>query len=79
MILLSPADSVGVALTGLGGVNLDRLMAFSKFNPNFLVLPDPNSYLAIGIAIVPVAFLRLVGSFLKHLLQFVQFLAQLGK
>ncbi len=43
MILLSLADSEGVALIGLGGVNLDRLMAFSKFNPNFLVLPDPIS------------------------------------
>jgi hypothetical protein len=38
------ADIEGVALIGLGGVNLDCSMAFSKFNPNFLVLPDPNSY-----------------------------------
>jgi hypothetical protein len=44
-ILLSLANSEGVALIGLGGVNLDYLTAFSKFNPNFLVLPDPISYL----------------------------------
>ncbi len=44
-ILLSLATSVGVALFGLGGVNLDCLKAFSKFNPNFLVLPNPISYL----------------------------------
>jgi hypothetical protein len=44
MILLSLAASEGVALIGLGGANLDRLMAFSKFNPYFLVLPDPISY-----------------------------------
>ncbi len=67
-ILLSLANSVGVVLIGLGGVNLDCLTAFSKFNPNFLVLPDPISY-----------YLRLTGSFLKSLLQLVQFLAQLGE
>ncbi len=43
-ISLSLSDSEGVALIGLGGVNLDRLMAFSKFNPNFLVLPNPIFY-----------------------------------
>ncbi len=43
-ILLLLADSEGVALIGLGGVNLDRLTAFSQFNPIFLVLPDPISY-----------------------------------
>ncbi len=44
MISLLLADLEGVALIGLGGVNLNRLMAFSKFNPNFLVLPNPISY-----------------------------------
>ncbi len=39
------AISVGVALIGLEGINLDHLMAFSKFNPNFLVIPNPISYL----------------------------------
>jgi hypothetical protein len=39
------ANSEGVALIGLGGINLDCLKAFSKFNPNFLVLPDPISFL----------------------------------
>jgi hypothetical protein len=34
-----------LASIGLGGVNLDRLTAFSKFNPNFLVLPNPIFYL----------------------------------
>ncbi len=42
-ILLSLADSEGVALFGLGGVNLDRLTALSKFKPNFLVLPGINT------------------------------------
>jgi hypothetical protein len=42
--LLSLADSEGVALIGLGGVNLDRLAVFSKFNPMSLVLPNPISY-----------------------------------
>jgi hypothetical protein len=45
MILLSLADSEGVALIGLGGVNLDCLTVFSKFNPISLVLSDPISYL----------------------------------
>ena len=45
MILLMLADSVRVALIGLGGVNFDHLTAFSKFIPNFLVLPGPISYL----------------------------------
>jgi hypothetical protein len=35
--------------------------------------------MAIRVAIIPVAFLRLVKSFLKSILQFVQFLAQLGE
>ncbi len=43
-ISLSLANSKGVALIRLGRVNLDCLMAFSKFDPNFLVLPDPISY-----------------------------------
>jgi hypothetical protein len=43
-IPLSLADSEGVALIGLGGVNFDRLTAFSKLYPNFLVLSDPISY-----------------------------------
>ncbi len=78
-ILLLLANSEGAALIGLGGVNLDSLMAFSKLNPNFLVLPDPNFLFATRVAIVPTAFLRLVGSHLKRLLQLVQFLAQPGK
>jgi hypothetical protein len=43
--LISLADSEGVALIRLGEVNLDRLTAFSKFNLNFIVLPNPISYL----------------------------------
>ncbi len=43
-ILLSLADSEGVALIRLGGVNLDHLTVFSRFNPTSLVLPDPISY-----------------------------------
>jgi hypothetical protein len=45
MKLLLLADLEGLALIGLGGVNLDCLTASSKFNPNFLVLPNPISYL----------------------------------
>ncbi len=41
----SLAIPVGVALIELGGVNFDCLMACSKFNSNFLVLPDRISYL----------------------------------
>jgi hypothetical protein len=44
-ILLLLANPVGVALIRLGGVNFDRLIAFSKYNPNFLVLLNPISYL----------------------------------
>ncbi len=39
------AISVGIALIRLGGVNFNRLKTFSKFNPNFLVLSNPISYL----------------------------------
>ncbi len=37
--------SVGVALIGLGGVNLDRFTVSPIFNPNFLLQLDPISYL----------------------------------
>ncbi len=65
MISLSLADSEGVALIGLGGVNLDRLKAFSKFNPNFLVLPDPNSYSLSELLLSLRRFLDLWEAFLR--------------
>jgi hypothetical protein len=46
---------------------------------SLVLTTQPNFLFAIGIAIVPTEFLRLVGSLLEGLLQLVQFLAQLGK
>jgi hypothetical protein len=65
MILLSLADSEGVALIRLGGVNLDHLMAFSKFNLNSLVLPDPISYSLSELLLSLRHFLDLWEAFLK--------------
>ncbi len=85
-ILLSLADSEGVALIGLGGVNLDRLTAFSKFNPNFLVLPGPISYLLSELLLslrrfldLREAFLRVFSNLFNFLLNWVNnFFAGLG-
>ncbi len=63
MLLINKSE--GVALTGLGGVNLDRLTAFSKFNPNFLVLPDPISYLLSELLLSLRCFLDLWEAFLR--------------
>jgi hypothetical protein len=63
MLLL--ADSEGVALIGLGGVNLDRLTAFSKFNPDILVLPDQISYLLLELLLSLWHFLDLWEAFLR--------------
>jgi hypothetical protein len=65
MILLLLAYSEGVALIGLGGVNLDRLTAFSKFNLNFLVLPNPISYLLSESLLSLRHFLDLWEAFLR--------------
>jgi hypothetical protein len=64
-ISLLLANSEGVTLIGLGGVNLDRLTAFSKFNPNFLVLPNPVSYLLSELLTSLQCFLDLRGAFLR--------------
>jgi hypothetical protein len=63
--LLSLAYSEGVALIGLGGVNIDRLRAFSKFNPNFLVLPNPIYYLLLELLLSLRHFLDLWEAFLR--------------
>ncbi len=64
-ILLLLADSEGVALIGLGGVKWDHLTAFSKFNPNFLVLLDPISYLLLELLSSLQHFLDLWEAFLR--------------
>jgi hypothetical protein len=47
------------------GVNLDHLTAFSKFNPNFLLLPDPISYLLSELLLSLRRFLDLWEAFLR--------------
>ncbi len=56
---------MGVALIRLGGVHLDRLTAFSKFNLNFLVLPGPISYLLSELLSSLWHFLDLRQAFLR--------------
>jgi hypothetical protein len=65
MILLLLANSEGVAFIGLGGVILDCLTALSKFNPNFLVLPNPISYLLSELLLSLRHFLDLWEAFLR--------------
>ncbi len=64
-MLLLLANSEGVDLIGLGGVNLDHLMAFSKFNPNFLVLLEPIPYLLSESLLSLWCFLDLWEAFLR--------------
>jgi hypothetical protein len=59
------AYSEGVALIGLGGVDLDHLTAFFKFNPNFLVLPNPISYLLSELLLSMRCFIDLWEAFLR--------------
>jgi hypothetical protein len=74
-VLLSRAYSEGVAFIGLGGVNLDRLTAFSKFNPNnFLVLPNPISYLLSELLLSLWRFLDLWEAFLRDFSNLSDFL-----
>jgi hypothetical protein len=52
-------------LIRLVGVKLDRSTAFSKFNPDFLVLPDPISYLLLESLLSLRRFLDLWEAFLR--------------
>jgi hypothetical protein len=56
---------VGVALIELGGVNFDHLMAFSKTNPDFLVLPNQTSYSLSELLLSLRRFLDLREAFLR--------------
>ncbi len=76
-ISLSLADSEGVALIRLGGVNLDCWTAFSKFNPNFLVLPNPISYLLLESLSSLRCFLDLWEAFLRVFSNLSDFLLNL--
>jgi hypothetical protein len=63
--LLSLADSEGLALAGLGGVNLVCLTAFSKFIPISLVLPEPIFYLLSELLSSLQCFLNFWEAFLR--------------
>jgi hypothetical protein len=52
-------------LIGLGGVYIDRLTAFSKCNPYFLVQPNPISYLLSELLLPLRRFLTLKEAFLR--------------
>ncbi len=68
------AISVGVALIGLGGVNFVHLTVSLKFNPNFLVLPDPISYLLSESLSSLWRFLELREAFLRDFSSLSNFL-----
>ncbi len=59
------AMSVGVALIGLGGVNLDRFTISPRFNPDFLILLNPISYLQSELLLSLWGFLDLREAFLR--------------
>jgi hypothetical protein len=50
---------------GLGEVNLDCFTVSPKFNPNFLVLPDPIFYLLLESLLSMQRFLDLREAFLR--------------
>ncbi len=73
IFLLLP-NSEGLALIWLGRVNLERLMAFSKLNPNFLVLPNPIFYLLSESPLSLWQFLDLWEAFLRAFFNLSNFL-----
>ncbi len=73
------AISVGVALLGLGGVNLVFLMVSPKFNPDFLVLSNPISYSLSESLSSLQHFLDLWDAFLRYFSSLTNFLHQREK
>jgi hypothetical protein len=69
----------GMTLIGLGGVNLVFLTISPKFNPIFLVLPDPIPYSELELLSSLRHILDLIDAFLRVFLSFSNVLLNWAK